>query len=218
MVSLGDEEPYQTNSLSDEEALYEEFRSGDCAYGTDMIKYGNGLLSNKLTNKNHTVKTMVQTVNKNCLSSYHSSSVDTTTNKTAFAVQHVTKVRKESKTALEINKYNELWIIDSGASHHITNKLSDYTSYMPYAIPEEVQTANKHDSLTILGEGTVFFDTETTNRQIHRVCLENVCYIPNGSNRLLSRGQLCDTGLIERADNKSTIFSLPTGHIFLIDI
>ena len=67
-----------------------------------------------------------------------------------------------------------------------------------HAIPEEVQTANKHDSLTILGEGTVFFDMETTNGEIHRVCLENVCYIPNGSNRLLSRGQLCDTGLVER--------------------
>ena len=114
MVSLGDEDPYQINSLSDEEALYEEFRSGDCTYGADMIKYGNGSLSNKLTNKDHTVKTMVQMVNQNhLLSSYHSSSVDTTTNKTVFAVQHVTKVRKESKTALEINKYNELWIIDS---------------------------------------------------------------------------------------------------------
>ena len=95
MVSLGDEEPYQTNSLSDEEALYEEFRSGESAYGADMIKYGNGLLSNKLTNKNHTVKTMVQTVNENHHSSYHSSSVDTTTNKTVFAVQCVTKVRNE---------------------------------------------------------------------------------------------------------------------------
>ena len=147
-----------------------------------MIKYGKGLLSNKLTNKNDTVKTMEQMVNKNCHSSYHSSSVDTTRNKTVFAVQRVIKVRKESKTALEINKYNELWIIDSGASHHIMNKLSDYTSYTPYAIPEEVQTANKHDSLTILGEGTVFFDTETTNGQIHRVHLENVCYIPNGLN------------------------------------
>ena len=72
MVSLGDEDPYQTNSLSDEECLYEEFRSGHCAYGTDMITYGNGLLSNKLTNNNnHTVKTTAQTVNKNHLiSSY----------------------------------------------------------------------------------------------------------------------------------------------------
>ena len=78
------------------------------------------------------------------------------------------KVRNENKTALEINKYNELWIIDSGTSHHITNKLSDYTQYTPYAIPEEVQTANKHDSLSILGEGTVFFDTETSGGQIHR--------------------------------------------------
>ena len=65
------------------------------------------------------------------------------------------KVSKESKTVLKINKYNELWITDSGASHHITNKLSDYTSYTPYTIPEEVQTVNKHDSLTILGEAVM---------------------------------------------------------------
>ena len=57
MVSLGDEDPYQTNSLSDEERLYEEFRSEQCSYGTDMIKYGKGLLSYSLT-KNHIVKTM----------------------------------------------------------------------------------------------------------------------------------------------------------------
>ena len=67
----------------------------------------------------------------------------------------------------------------------------------------------------IHGEGTVFFDTETTNGQIHTVRLDNVCYIPNGSNRLLSRGQLCLKGLVEKADSKSTTFSLPTGHIFL---
>ena len=93
---------------------------------------------------------MVETVNKNHLSSYHNSSVDITTNKTVCTVESVTKVRNENKTGLEINKYNELWIIDSGASHHITNKLSDYTQYTPYAIPEEVQTANKHDSLSAI--------------------------------------------------------------------
>ena len=43
-----------------------------------------------------------------------------------------------------------------------------------------------HDSLMIHGEGMVFFDTETTNGQIHTVRLDNVCYIPNGSNQLLS--------------------------------
>ena len=76
MVSLGDEDPYQTHSLSDEEALYEQFRSEDCAYGAEMLKYENGLLSNSLT-KSYTVKTMDETVNKNHLNSYHNSSVDT---------------------------------------------------------------------------------------------------------------------------------------------
>jgi hypothetical protein len=72
-----------------------------------------------------------------------------------------------------------------------------------------------HDSLKIHGEGTVFFNTETTNGQIHTVHLDNVCYIPNGSNRLLSRGQLCLEGLVEKADSKSTTFLLPTGRVFL---
>ena len=71
MVSLGDEDPYQTNSLSDEERLYEDFRSEQCAYGADMIKYGKGLFSKILTNKNHTVKTMEQMVNKNHLNTVH---------------------------------------------------------------------------------------------------------------------------------------------------
>ena len=61
MVSLGDEDPYQTHSLSDEEALYEQFRSEDCAYGADMLKYEKGFIFDTLT-KNHTVKTMEQTV------------------------------------------------------------------------------------------------------------------------------------------------------------
>ena len=95
--------------------------------------------------------------------------------------------KNETKTSLQVNKFNETWIIDSGASHHITSKLTDFTNYTPYLEPEIIQTANVHDSLMIQGEGTVFFDTETTNGQIHTVRLDNVCYIPNRSNRLLSR-------------------------------
>ena len=125
------------------------------------------------------------------------------------------KANNETKISLQINKFNETWIIDSGVSHHITSQLTDFTSYTPYPEPEVIQTANVHDSLMIHGEGTVFFDMETTNGQIHTVRLDNVCYIPNGSNRLLSRGQLCLEGLVEKAGSKCTTFLLPTGHIFL---
>ena len=146
---------------------------------------------------------------------HYSSIKDTTCNKTVFMVNRVIKVSNESKECYNVKKSDEVWLIDSGASHHITNELSDYTSYKPYETPDPIQTANLHDSLMVHGEGTVFFDTKTTNGQIHKVHLDNVCYIPNGSNRLISRGQLCKSGLIEVADNKSTTFLLPTGHIFL---
>jgi hypothetical protein len=91
----------------------------------------------------------------------------------------------------------------------------NYTSYKPYENPDPIQTANVHDSLMVHGEGTVFFDMKISDNQIHKVRLDNVCYIPNGSNRLISRGQLCKSGLVETADNKSTTFLLPTGCIFL---
>ena len=64
---------------------------------------------------------------------YSSSTVVTTAcNKTVFTVNHVMKAseKNETKTSLQINKFNETWIIDSGASHHITSKLTDFTNYM----------------------------------------------------------------------------------------
>src|SRR5260370_5705576 len=69
------------------------------------------------------------------------------------------------KKSLNIEKVDNEWIIDSGASHHITYKLSDFTDYKPYAIPEAVTTTNKDARAVILGEGTVFFATETDNGQ-----------------------------------------------------
>jgi hypothetical protein len=178
----------------------------------DMTKYGNGLLNNKFANSNYTVKTTAQKVNKPSISSLHNSSNIINTakcNKTVYTVQRVIKANKEMRINLHTIESNDTWIIDSGASHHITNSLSDFTNYKPYASPQTIQTANVKDSLKIHGEGTVFFNTETTNGQIHTVRLDDVCYIPNGSNRLLSRGQLCLNG------SKSTTFLLPTGRIFL---
>jgi hypothetical protein len=159
----------------------------------DMTKYGDGLLKNKFAKK-HTVKTMVEKVNKSSKSSLHySSNVENAAkcHKTVYTVQRVIQANKKIEINLHTIESNDTWIIDSGASHHITNSLSDFTNYKPYASPQTIQTANVKDSLKIHGEGTVFFNTETTNGQIHTVRLDNVCYIPNGSNQLLSRGQLC---------------------------
>jgi hypothetical protein len=207
-VSLGNDSVYSNAR---------DFYASNALDGDDWDKYGDGLLNKEFANLNHTVPITEEMAEQPSSSSqrYSSNVVDTAShNKTVYTVNRVIKAN-EAKTSLLAEIEDDTWIIDSGASHHITTKLTDYTSYKPYPEPEIIQTANVHDSLKIHGEGTVFFNTETTNGQIHTVRLDNVCYIPNGSNRLLSRGQLCLEGLVEKADSKSTTFSLPTGRVFL---
>ena len=181
VVSLGDDDTYEDAR---------QFYADNDVLDGDYTKYSYGLLKKKLANNCHTVKTMGKRVKNPSLSRCYSSSIVSTAacNKTVFAVQCVMKASEinETKTSLQINKFNETWIIDSEVSHHITSKLTNFINYTPYLEPEIIQTANVHDSLMIHGEGTVFFDTETTNGQIHTVHLDNVCYIPNGSNQLLS--------------------------------
>jgi hypothetical protein len=214
IISLGDDMPYQ--DAPEEPYSIQAFYADNLDFGdypgeAGYTKYGRQLFTKNFTNKVYTAKTMVKMAKKPSNSFSYSSVKNTAVcNKSIFMINKCVNLINKSKT-----EYDELWIIDSGASHHVTNELRDFTSYKPYATPEKIQTANMHDSLMIVGKGTVFFDTETTNKQIHTVHLDNVCYIPNGSNQLLSRGQLCLNGLVEKADSKSTTFLLPTGHIFL---
>jgi hypothetical protein len=178
-VSLGNESVYLNAR---------DYYANNALDGDDWDKYGDGLLNKEFADLNHTVLIMEEMAKQPSNSSqcYSSNVVNTAIcNKTVFTVNRVIKAN-EAKTSLLAEIGDDTWIIDSGASHHITTKLTDYTSYQPYPEPEIIQTANMHDSLKIHGEGTVFFNTETTNGQIHTVCLDNVCYIPNRSNRLLS--------------------------------
>jgi hypothetical protein len=202
-VSLGNESPYSNAR---------DFYVNNALDGDDWDKYGDGLLDKEFANLNHTVPITEEMAEQPSSSSqrYSSNVVNTAScNKTVYTVNCVIKAN-EAKTSLLAEIGDDTWIIDSGASHHITTKLTDYTSYQPYPEPEIIQTANVHDSLKIHGEGTVFFNTETTNGQIHTVHLDNVCYIPNRSNRLLSRGQLC----LNRTPLRWTQWSTPYWNIF----
>ena len=149
MVSLGDEEYVDCH----DDMMYAILEDEDPVIGHYDMKYGDELLFKQLA-KNHTVMTMLQQYN--CNSSSNSSLLKTAShcNKTVCTVKRVIKkVSENTKICFNINKFKDLWIIDSGASHHITNQLSDFTEYRPYETPEEVQTANKQDSLTIHSEG-----------------------------------------------------------------
>ncbi len=86
------------------------------------------------------------------------------------------------------------WLMDSGASSHITFDRNDFLTYTPYENPRLYRTANKDDDggqIAGLGEGTVASYAYIDDRQVE-VTLHNVVYIPQASERLFS------TGTIER--------------------
>ena len=101
----------------------------------------------------------------------------------------------------------EYWMIDSGASIHITNEINDFTDYAPYLKPELVTTANKKSVTTILGEGTVFCHLEDSNQNLNLIKLK-VCYMPMAFHKLLSASQLKINGYTEISNSDHMIFSL----------
>ena len=119
VISLGDDDIY-------EDAM--QFYADNDVLDGDYTKYGNGLLNKKLANNCHTVKTMGKRVKIPSLSQCYSSSTVVTTacNKTVCTVQRVMKAseKNETKMSLQINKLNETWIIDSGASDRKSTRLN----------------------------------------------------------------------------------------------
>jgi hypothetical protein len=56
----------------------------------------------------------------------------------------------------ELQKDKGYWLLDGGASLHITPHLSDFFEYHKYTEPLPIQTANKNAKANILGEGKVY--------------------------------------------------------------
>jgi len=79
------------------------------------------------------------------------------------------------------------WILDSGASHHMTNDLDDFAEYTETDAYGEVETAGSSESLQIKGTGTVFLHVQI-KQKLRTIRLHPVLYIPKLSTRLMSLG------------------------------
>ncbi len=96
------------------------------------------------------------------------------------------------------------WMFDSGASHHFTPHLDDFTSYENYDKPIIVNTADNQSEL--LGQGTVILDHILGNGSISRIKLSPVLYMPSANLRLISNGTLCKQGFIAKQDTDKISF------------
>ena len=112
---------------------------------------------------------------------------------------------------LRVNEdhFEATWMLNSGASCHFTNNISDFVDYEENVGPERVvQTANS--STTIAGRGMVIFTVN--NEQIR---LYPIFYIPDLNDRLLSLGQFHRNGLSSRGDARAIVLYDGNDEVFL---
>ena len=106
------------------------------------------------------------------------------------------------------------WLMDSGASQHVTWNLSDFSSYTPYENPINFSTAENANLIQGIGEGTVEAETYIDGVK-WKITLPNVCYVPQASSRLFSTGTIEKNGYsLFQGDGKMSIFDkLPKGAV-----
>ncbi|KAL7284388.1 hypothetical protein ACG7TL_001678, partial [Trametes sanguinea] len=108
------------------------------------------------------------------------------------------------------------WLMDSGASQHITFDINDFAEYSAYDTPIVFRTAasGEGSSVKALGEGLVRGETFIDGVKWN-IDLPKVCYIPMASSRLFSTGTIEKNGYsIFQGDKKMSIFDkLPSGAV-----
>ena len=80
-------------------------------------------------------------------------------------------------TALEISKLHDIWVVDSGASDHMTNKLTKIHDFTPFPISSFVSIANG-STAAVKGKGKIKIASKTIN--------SDILYVPSFPFQLLS--------------------------------
>jgi len=112
----------------------------------------------------------------------------------------------------------EDWLMDSGATEHLTPHLNDYKSYQAY--PESKATyvtlGDSKTQLRVHGSGTVerWVEDPNTNKPLCQLVLSNVLHVPGIKRRFLSLSTFDDKGFELHIKNRRMI--LAKGNVSLI--
>ena len=95
---------------------------------------------------------------------------------------------------------NSSWLLDNGASHHVTSDLSNLSIHTPYDGSDDI----------VIGYGMSLLITHTDSKYLstlsHTFSLNNVFCVPTMKNNLISISKLCQT-------NNTSIEFLPTSFL-----
>lgn len=99
------------------------------------------------------------------------------------------------------------WLLDSGASHHVTTDLNSLSLHAPYDGTEEL----------VVGDGMGLKITHFGSCSFSSLTLNNVLVVPSMSRNIISISQLCQDNnvSIEFSSNSFYVKDLKTGGISL---
>ncbi|XP_011687484.1 PREDICTED: uncharacterized protein LOC105449802 [Wasmannia auropunctata] len=99
------------------------------------------------------------------------------------------------------------WILDSGASDHMTFHAEWYNrdEFTVYKIPRKIKVGNKH-LIDAIGEGNINVEVFDGSKWISAT-LKKVLYVPELAHNVFSEGTVLDKGLTYEADQTECKFS-----------
>ena len=93
------------------------------------------------------------------------------------------------------NETSNNWLIDSGASCHMTNQRDGYTDFKEFEKPQKVSLGDGH-KLDALGRGTVVVNMMIDNNKSTRAELTNALYVPDLRCNLFSVRSATENGKV----------------------
>lgn len=122
--------------------------------------------------------------------------------------QNTAKTAVDVKTNIALladedeSRARNLWILDSGATEHMTSDRRKFSNLRHHA--SEVEVANS-ERINVSGVGDISFPIYEENEE-RNITIQNVLYVPKLGGNLLSIGRIEEKGLkVEFADGKAKV-------------
>lgn len=104
-----------------------------------------------------------------------------------------------------VTKKEKGWIIDSGASEHMTYDRSSFSEYYEYEIPKHVRYGNNNKG-EVAGIGNIQVKSLVGYKQVRYITLTNVLHVPSIRKKLFSVGTACNAGIVGQFNAGQIIF------------
>ena len=117
------------------------------------------------------------------------------------------------------------WLVDTGATRHISNTLSNFSSYRPFRDPREVVVGGP-ERLQALGVGTVKITVLQGAGDAQRCILHKVLYVPEMRRCLFSVARAVDKGWVAQVSrtsmaftrNEETVVAIRRGNLYVLKV